>query len=217
MGMNKALHVPGGKSMKFQIWPLFFRFLISQFVGIIIFSIGIGAIFPSLNYIAAPIVCPGGSMSTNTESYSYRPGEVYTSITQMCGNKATGQVEDVSWPATLVAGVMYGIIFFFLSFLLTYFMNKRLNKMRTTFAQAPDSKLTSELQSAKNVQEIQNIMERLQHGSYSNQTPSSPPGVNVDQGDSAMKRLQELRDLHTAGLINTDEYERKKEEILKGL
>ncbi len=203
--------------MKFHVWPLVFRFLISQFVGIIIFSIGIGAIFPSVNYIAAPIVCPGGAMSTTTESYSYRPGEVYTSITQICGNKATGQVEDVTWPSTLVAGILYGIIFFFLSFVLTYFQNKRLNKMRVSFSKAPESKFTTDLQSAKSVDEIQNIVKRLQQGSSAIRPSNNSALTDPGEGNTVKKRLEELRDLHASGLIDTDEFERKKEEILKSL
>lgn len=203
--------------MKLHFWPLVIRFLISQFVGIIIFSIGIGAIFPSLNYIAAPIVCPGGTMSTNTESYSYRPGEVFTSITQMCGNKATGQVADVTWPSTFVAGFIYGIIFFFLSFLLTYFMNKRLNKMRISFSKVSNTEYSSQYAPIRNQQEAEEILRRIQDRLTANSSLSSTTGTNTDQRNNVKKRLEELRDLHTSGLIDTDEYGRKKEEILKEL
>ena len=156
-------------------------------------------------------------MSTNTESYSYRPGEVYTSITQICGNKATGQVADVTWPATFVAGVMYGVIFFFLSFVLTYFINKSLNKRGVSFSNYSETKYSPQYTPVKNQREAEDLIRRFQQRADIDTTSSSSSETIKEEGNNTKKRLEELRDLHASGLIDTEEYERKKEEILKGL
>ncbi len=46
--------------MKLKTSTLIWVFIWSLFMGVTAISIGVGAAYPPLNYIAAPVVCPGG-------------------------------------------------------------------------------------------------------------------------------------------------------------
>jgi hypothetical protein len=104
--------------MKLNLRSLAFAFFCSQFVGIIIFSIGLGAAVPVLHRIAAPLVCSDGKMVSESEYYSYRPGESMTTLAWLCVNDKTGEKQDITFKAALVAGALYGVIFFVLYILI---------------------------------------------------------------------------------------------------
>jgi len=85
---------------------------VSMFCGIIIISIGFGAAFPVIDRVAAPFVCAGRELELEQQSYSYRPGEVTTTVTWYCTDEQTGAREDVSLQTALVSGVIYGAVIF---------------------------------------------------------------------------------------------------------
>ena len=110
--------------MKSRLGTLVFAFFCSQFVGIIIFSIGLGAAVPVIHRIAAPLVCSDGKMVTESEYYSYQPGESTTTLAWFCVNDKTGEKQDISFKTALVAGALYGVIFFAL-YIVTMLLNNR--------------------------------------------------------------------------------------------
>jgi hypothetical protein len=110
--------------MKLNLRSLVLAFFWSQFAGIIIFSVGLGAAVPVVHRIAAPFVCSDGKMVTESEQYSYQPGESTTTLTWLCVNDKTGEKQDISFKAALVAGALYGFFFFALYIVVTLLKNQ---------------------------------------------------------------------------------------------
>ncbi len=92
------------------------------FMGVTAFSIGIGALFPRLNLIAKPLVCPTGDLSYQQNVSNPLPGTTYTTAEYMCTDRASGAQTPISAVRiSLFAGPIYGLIFFVLIFLGWYF------------------------------------------------------------------------------------------------
>ena len=77
--------------MKLSGSTLFWIFLWSIFMGITAISIGFGAIFPSMNRIAGPFVCPNGKMELTTQDYQVSPTESGTILNWYCVDQKTGK------------------------------------------------------------------------------------------------------------------------------
>jgi hypothetical protein len=85
----------------------------SLFTGIIIVSIGVGAVFPVINRISAPLICRGGHLKDVEKTYHPAPGTTTITVTWFCVNAQTEEQKEV--PALLmapVAGTMYGLVIF---------------------------------------------------------------------------------------------------------
>ena len=85
---------------------------ISLFVGVIIVSIGLGAAIPDIERVAAPLVCGGGSLQLESQSYSYRPGDVTTTRTWYCLEAGGGAPQDITWSVVFAAGLVYSAVIF---------------------------------------------------------------------------------------------------------
>ena len=103
--------------MKLKTSTLVWTFLWSLFMGVTAISIGVGALFPPLNYIAGPFVCPGGTMSTEEQGYRPSPGTTVTTITWYCTDGSTGAKNELSmWPMSVASGLIYGLLLFLVIF-----------------------------------------------------------------------------------------------------
>ena len=101
--------------MKLKTSTVAWTFISCLFFGITIGSIGIGAVFPSVNLIAGPFVCPGGQMQLVTQDYRPSPIETVTTLTWYCVDGKTGTKTELGiFPMVLYSGVIYGLIFFVL-------------------------------------------------------------------------------------------------------
>ena len=99
--------------MKFKTNTLLAAFFWCWFTGVIVLSIGFGALFPSINLIAKPFVCPDGKMELDKDVYNPYPGNTVTTITWYCMDEASGtQTELGVFPMSLYAGTMYGVLLF---------------------------------------------------------------------------------------------------------
>jgi hypothetical protein len=99
--------------MKFNRVALFWIFVWSIFMGITAISIGFGALFPSMNRIAKPLVCPRGEMELETQVYRPYPGSTITTMTWYCADHETGERTELGiFPMSLYAGVFYGLLLF---------------------------------------------------------------------------------------------------------
>ncbi len=95
--------------MKLKTSNLILMFLWSWFMGITAISIGFGALFPSMNRIAKPFVCPNGKMDLSKEVYNPYPGSTITTITWYCTDEASGNKTELGiFPISLYAGTFYG-------------------------------------------------------------------------------------------------------------
>jgi hypothetical protein len=99
--------------MKFNRVALFWIFLWSIFMGVTAISIGFGAMFPSMNRVAAPFVCPRGEMELETQTYRPYPGKTVTTLTWYCADAESGERTELGiFPMSLYAGVFYGLVLF---------------------------------------------------------------------------------------------------------
>src|SRR6185369_9567326 len=83
------------------------------FMGVTAISIGFGALFPSMNRISKPFVCPRGDMSYDQQVYHPYPGNTITTLTWYCTDSLTGEKAEISlFPMSLSAGLIYGFVLF---------------------------------------------------------------------------------------------------------
>lgn len=99
--------------MKFKIGTLIWTFLWSWFMGITAISIGFGAVFPSLNRVAKPLVCPNGNMDLDQQVYNPYPGKTVTTVTWYCVDPTSDAKTEIGvFPMSLYAGTVYGGLLF---------------------------------------------------------------------------------------------------------
>lgn len=85
------------------------------FMGITAISMGFGALYPPLNLIAKPLVCPNGEMGYVRSVYNPLPGTTYIQAGWHCTDPASGDQTRLSnVPINLFAGVIYGVLLFLL-------------------------------------------------------------------------------------------------------
>ena len=89
------------------------------FMGVTAISMGVGAIYPPLNQIAAPVVCPDGEMvPTKTSSMDY-DGDTIMSVDWVCVDDRIKERTELSiLPISLISGTVYGLVLFVPLFLL---------------------------------------------------------------------------------------------------
>jgi hypothetical protein len=99
--------------MKLKTSTLIWTFLWCWFMGVTAISIGFGALFPSMNLVAKPFVCPSGKMDLTKEVYNPYPGNTITTISWYCIDEASGAKKELGiFPMSLYAGTIYGWLFF---------------------------------------------------------------------------------------------------------
>jgi hypothetical protein len=94
--------------------------LFSLFMGVTGISMGLGSLFPQLNLVAQPFVCPNGQM-TYTQHVTEIGADTYTTADWFCVPKQSGaQTELESNTVFLIAGPFYGLILFVVLLGVTY-------------------------------------------------------------------------------------------------
>jgi len=92
-------------------------FLWSIFIGVVGISIGLGALYPPLNYVAKPFVCPAGQMTFEKHVDQATPSQTFYSADWYCTKgEAAAQSESDRLPISpfVSAGVFYGLLCFLL-------------------------------------------------------------------------------------------------------
>jgi hypothetical protein len=95
------------------------------FMGVTAISIGFGALFPHLNYIAKPLACPNGGLSFEQDVSNPMPGTTITTATWFCrypGADIPTPIDPIKM--ALYAGPFYGLLLFVLG-LSFWYMNTR--------------------------------------------------------------------------------------------
>ena len=98
--------------MRFKPVGLLILFGICLFVGIVIFSVGIGMWAGPVQGISAPLVCGGAEVERTADQYSYKPGQVGWQISWNCVDTVSGERHDRTVPVILASGVIYAIVLF---------------------------------------------------------------------------------------------------------
>ncbi len=159
------------------------------FMGITAISIGVGALYPPLNLIAKPFVCPRGDMIYETSVSNPLPGTTYTIIGWYCVDRQTEASTPLDiFQIAVPAGTIYGLGLVVVALIVALYM-------RYLNANAP----------AKPTVAARPTRPRRQPP-----PPAAPPG-------DSLARMKELNRLRSAKLITAAEYQQKRDEILKGL
>ena len=88
-------------------------FIFCLFMGVTVVSVGLGALFPPLNLVAKPFVCPSGQMTYEEIVSRPLPGTTYTLIYWFCTDNQTGAKTQLEpFPKDLYAGIVYGLLIF---------------------------------------------------------------------------------------------------------
>jgi len=97
------------KNKKETIKGLMEGFLWSIFIGVAGISIGLGALYPPLNYVAKPFVCPNGQMTFEKQVDQATPNRTFYSADWYCtkGNSTSLPVSPFAY-----AGIFYGLLCF---------------------------------------------------------------------------------------------------------
>ncbi len=132
--------------MKLKTSTLFWTFLWCWFMGITAISIGFGALFPSMNRIAKPLVCPDGKMDLQKQVYNPYPGETVTTLTWYCVDESAGTKTELGiFPMSLYAGTIYGLLLFGVVLVgMVLAANRRQGQPLDDFVITPDKLKSSE-------------------------------------------------------------------------
>jgi hypothetical protein len=107
------------------IWLLVLIWFI--FMGVTAVSYGLGALYPPLNKIAQPFVCPNGQLSVAVNASNPIPGTTITQAYWYCVDSQSGaKAKTVDTAVHLYAGAFYGLVMFAAAVILWYFYNKRI-------------------------------------------------------------------------------------------
>ena len=167
---------------------LFWTFVWCWFMGVTAISIGFGALFPSLNLVAKPFVCPSGRMDLSKEVYNPYPGSTITTLTWYCVDEATGTKTELGvFPMSLYAGTIYGWLLFGLVVIGMMIQARRHPRVGEGI------------------------------GRNTTPTVLESTSYNPRISETALARMKELKDLRAADLISEEEYQNKRAEILKSL
>ena len=113
------------------IW-LVLGFIWSWFMGITAVSMGFGSLFPDMNRIAKPFVCPGGQMVNSSELYQVSPVEEVTTLTWYCVDAQSGAKTELDpFVINFYAGSFYGLLIVVALLIIVYFY-RRWNSSKKT-------------------------------------------------------------------------------------
>jgi hypothetical protein len=99
----------GMKNRKAMLIELATVLFWSMFIGWVGISIGLGALYPALNYIAKPFVCPNGQMTFEKQTTQATPNRTFYSADWYCAKEDASRVPVNPSP---FAGVIYGLVCF---------------------------------------------------------------------------------------------------------
>jgi hypothetical protein len=211
--------------MKFKASTLVIILFWSLFMGVTAISIGFGAVFPSMNKIAKPFVCPRGEMEVETQTYRPSPGTTVTTLTWYCVDAASGEKKELGiFPMTLYAGLIYGFILFVVIFLFMFIRSNRSPDADPQTSNSSLEKANASLEQAKQFRaQAEEFREQAAQFRARAEQFSDPvdifrqPVTDESVSQDALERMKELKKLRDANLISETEYQEKRTEILKEL
>lgn len=210
-----------GSALRKAIFGIFALAFISSFIGTIIFTIGIGAIFPKLTFVGAPLACPDGVVSVLSQSYSYKPGQQGVSHHIFCVSQ-TGEQKELTFTLIFYAGLIYSAILLTVWMWLGRFGLRIFKLGSSTGAVGKISQLknlSAQLKSGANLDSttVSQILSTVQNSIHDGTARLVNVDINQSQTSSIQDRLEKLEQLRDSGLIDTSTYEAKQAEILKEL
>lgn len=188
----------------------FLRGGVSLFVGLML-SIAVGVFVPKVLTPAAHLLC-NGRIEVASQNYSYKPGQRGTNVTMICA-ETNGRQTKITIASIFLSALLVGAALFVLMELIglmsrAFWHDPPTPKGRSSTVSGPPHNASS-FESSFQGTDAQN---------RSGRPTVIVNGKPIDPGsDDLIERLQKLKTLHDTGLIDADEYEVKKKDILNAL
>jgi hypothetical protein len=209
------------KIIKLIIWTL----IPCLFFGWTLIAVAGGSIYPPINYIAKPFVCPNGDLKFEQQGYRPSPGTTITTTTWVCTDSRSGteKVIDV-FALTLPAGIIDGLIAFVPVMAIVLAVQYRRGKYSRLDEAAVINQAEIERTKRMEREELarsstRRLAEELRLISDANDSTAAASEVHQMGGkvQDAAEELGKLKELLSKGLITQQDYDQKKKEILARL
>jgi hypothetical protein len=195
-GLHSAKESADMKISAGTIAWLIMGFIWSIFMGITAVSIGLGALYPPLNLVAKPFVCPIGQMTYQESESNPLPGTTYTTIGWYCvdNHSETTKPLDI-FQIGVAAGTIYGLVIAVLVLIAVVYIRRQ-----NTGAGR------------------QNYITPAKHSAATgNHSTGGHPAHQAAPFEDRLARMKELKRLRSEQMISEAEYQKKRDEILKDL
>jgi hypothetical protein len=84
------------------------------FIGLFVISIGCGAAFPQITFIASPIICPKGTMTYSSSHETVSSVQSIERNSLYCINNSTAEMKELMvFPLALYTTLIYGFLLYF--------------------------------------------------------------------------------------------------------
>ena len=194
--------------------------LIALPLGLVIglFLAGVGtAIWPPVSSWAAPLAC-SGTVDVQSDHYTTPSGGSGVSRHILCTSGAgkDAATDEITFTAIGIAGLVYAAIVFVL---ILVFAAPRMRRGAEARMSARNFGGGISARGVASPAELQAILGQVSEALQRGQADINVRSVTIDGADASdpAARLAQLRQLHDAGLIDDEDYEAKKAEILSGL
>lgn len=195
------------------------------FFGWTLIAVAGGSIYPPINYIAKPFVCPNGDLKFEQQGYRPSPGTTVTTTTWVCTDSRSGteKVIDV-FALTLPAGIIDGLIAFVPAMAIVLAVQYRRGKYPRLEQAASINQAEIERTKRMEREELarsstRRLVEDQQRISDANDITAVASEVRSMGGKvmDAAEELEKMKELLNKGLITQQDYDQKKKEILARL
>ncbi len=181
-------------------------FFWSIFMGITAISVGFGALFPTLDLIAQPLICPNGQLRYQQDVSNPLPGTTYTQVNWYCVDNQSGAKAPLDVVTLgLYAGPFYGLLLFVAVILIELAYTWRNG---TAWLMEGPGGGQAAAQSGRRAEEYDSLISDL------DENISQASKKDKAAGDS-LTRMKQLDKLRSANMISKPEYDQKRAEILK--
>jgi hypothetical protein len=191
--------------------------IVCLFFGWTIIAVAGGSIYPPINQIAKPFVCPTGDLKFGQRVYRPSPGTTVTTTTWVCSDTRSGGEKVINvMELTIPAGMIYGLIAFVPIMAIVAVRQYRQEK----YPRLEKAELIrqGELETRKRM-ELEDPVKKPQVVFDSQEILSAENNVHLTGGKvkDAAEELGNLKQLLNQGLITQQDYDQKKREILTRL
>jgi hypothetical protein len=194
---------------------------LSLAIGMFVSGIGT-AMWPPVSAWAAPLAC-SGTVDVQSDHYTTPSGGSGVSRHILCvsGAGKEASADEITFAAIGIAGLLYAALIFVL---LGVFVVPRLRRAAAERPPAFDPRPAMRASGAASPADLQAILGQVAEALRDGQADVHVRTINIDgsgtaTGDAAdpAARLAALKQLRDSGLIDDQDYQAKKAEILSGL
>ena len=188
---------------------------ICWFFGITLIAIAGGSIYPPINQVSKPFVCPTGDLAFKMMEYRPSPGTTVTTTTWVCTNpRGEPQVIGV-FPMTIPSGIIYGTLVAIVVMIFLMVRAAPAAEVARREKEANDRMMAEELKLPSD----DGDMEQSQHLISEELSQIRRQGEQIAEVGGKFKQaaeeMRELKQMHETGLITQQEFDEKRAEILK--